>query len=91
MFDFDTELQQVKKEISFGLSSVLIKDHFLNIILLEGTSLTVEITIQGFRVVDTTDIYETIQGLLFDFSPLFKQRFHSELCKKLEYVINENL
>jgi hypothetical protein len=83
MFDTALELLKIKDEIAFGLLSVSIQDQYLHITTLEGRFMTIELTTQGFRVVQDSTVYESIQSLLFELSPLFKSRFHAELFNKL--------
>jgi len=85
-----TELQTALKEQAFGIQSFSItsssaQQASASILLLEGQKLVVQLTNQGFSVVNskTTKIHETIEDLLQSASPLYVKKRQEALLAAL--------
>ncbi|KAF8964352.1 GSKIP domain-containing protein [Flammula alnicola] len=83
-----TELQRALKEQAFGIKSFTVSSSssqqaIANIVLLDGPKLAVELTTQGYSVVSTTNVYETIEDLLQSESPLYARKRQELLYAKL--------
>ncbi|KAF9483380.1 hypothetical protein BDN70DRAFT_799882 [Pholiota conissans] len=84
----DAELLRALNEQSFGIKSFTVSSSspqqaIATIVLLDGPKLTVQLTTQGYSVVSTTKVYETIEDLLQASSPMYDKRRQEALYAKL--------
>ncbi|CAG9808043.1 unnamed protein product [Chironomus riparius] len=104
VIDWQEEAEGVINDIKnhvklIEISSKLISDGsnvFLNIVLLEGKSMTVLLDSQGFHIVSENELdtcemeniesFETIYSLMEQHSKEYTKSFGNELIKKLEEV-----
>ncbi|KJA23986.1 hypothetical protein HYPSUDRAFT_214755 [Hypholoma sublateritium FD-334 SS-4] len=85
-----SELQRALKEQAFGIKKFTItsasgQQAIATVVLLDGAKLLVQLTTQGYSIVSTTQVYETVEDLLQAASPIYAEKrqelLYAELSK----------
>ncbi|KAL6072774.1 hypothetical protein QOT17_005320 [Balamuthia mandrillaris] len=95
----EEELEKVIEEHSFGVNSIRVSEDApselrsrVTVRTLENNTFLVElIPTRGFRILnkdgvetEEEEIYESMQALLMQISPGYRDAFHASLCAKLQ-------
>jgi Protein of unknown function (DUF727) len=93
MFTTRSEWEQIRDEYSFGVQSVSTDGMGLKMTLLEGDEYTITFQGSGFRMTNVDNkfeskTYESMDALLNDVSPKYRDAVHKQLSEKLMSLQN---